>query len=209
VKRILKIKHKRRRLPYWVALIIGIIAVCLLGNFLTFIFQTGILLPWKSLPKLQSKVVHILDADPYNVWVQTNDDRIFVLTLDCCTYQKYHKWLEVDSLEDVVPFLYHHDIITNEPIKRGVNCDNLSIFNPWIGKTTECVLTRGLGPEFAYETYFVLKPNGTVMYWEHGDILNIFFFSFLSSIVLPILVAIICSGIYLMILFIRKRKNTN
>jgi hypothetical protein len=202
-----KVELKRKkRYPYWQALLLGILITCIASNVLTILFQFGTFTPWKALPRSPSKAVHIIEADPDNIWIELEDKRIFALTMYCYQNKNCYHWQIVNNSAEINPINYHQ-------VQKEKDCTSISDFpgNPWFGKVSECILAPAYGvpdPEWGYETYFVLMEDGTVRYWQNGNgILSFYFFFILSTIVLPLAVAIIITITYLILFIVRKFKN--
>jgi len=186
----------KKPLPYWAALIICVALTCVISNFLTLMFQFGGFTTWKSLSKPASGATHILDADGDNVWVEAGDGNLYTLTLYCADNEKCKQWKIVDSATEISPFQCR-------PIIRESNCSSIkssfSPNNPLTGEVNECVVADGCFPEPEYgsQTWFALMSDGSVKYWQHGNgMLGFYGFFICSTIVLPIVTAIIVTAIY-------------
>jgi hypothetical protein len=186
----------KKPLPYWAALIIWVALTCVISNFLTLMFQFGGFTTWKSLSKPTSGATHIRDADGDNVWVEAGDGNLYTLTLYCVDNENCKQWKIVDGSTEINP-------LQCRPIKRASECTSLksSFFpnNPLTGEVNECVVANGCfpDPEYGSETWFALMSDGSVKYWQHGNGLMGFYVLFIgSSIVLPIVTAIIVTAIY-------------
>jgi hypothetical protein len=194
----------KKRTPYWAAMLIGIITTIVVSYLLTINFINGAFTFWKSLDSPPSGASHIIDADPDNIWIEANDGHIFTLSLYCYRNESCYRWVMVDNASDIPPTQY-------VPLERGVNCtgirDGFFPRNP-MGKITECVSATFYGMESGYITYFVLMADGKVKYWQHGNSLieDIYLF-FISTVVLPILVAVIISVVYLVRYIVRKSRK--
>jgi hypothetical protein len=182
----------KKQLPYWVFLLIGVIATSLLANFLSIFFQTGGFKTWKSLSTPPSQATHIIHADTNVVWVETENSEIFALTVNCYR-ENCFQWLKTEDIPD--PFAYM-------TLYRGTNCASLHTeqFLPLspFGKEIECVKVDELGVEYGTVSYFALMADGTLMYWENTiSIFSMQFFSAFFTYILAFFVAIIISVIYL------------
>jgi hypothetical protein len=199
--------QSKDNVPFGFVLFVGILLTCILANAISFPLQSGMFTSWKSLPALPSKAIHVVEVDADNVWVETSNGEIYAATLLCGKAEDCDQWIEIDSLTEITPLQY-------QPIKRGENCSSLDgSFSPSIPsrfEVKECILATAYGvpdPEWGYKTYFALMTDGTVKYWQHGNGILGFFGSFIfSTVILPILVAVIISMIYLIRNVLQRRK---
>jgi len=188
--------QSRDRLPYGVVVFLATLFTCLAANAITLSAQSGLFTTWETLPGLPSGATHIIDADGDNVWVEDGEGNLFTLALRCGEDSHCPEWQRVNDLAEIQPVQCH-------PTKRGANCTSLkgsSSPSPLSGEVSECIVANGCfpDPEYGYETYFALLSDGTVKYWQHGSGILGFVFNFvLSSVILPFIVAVIISIIFL------------
>lgn len=184
----------RERIPYGLSMVLGAIYTCTIATLLTSGFLHGNLTGWKNLSKPSSGATHIIDADPSDLWVDSSEGSIFTLSIYCFENKNCKKWIRVNNPNDISPDRYGE-------ISRGTDCANLSFFsaspiNP-PGKVIECLMAPFNSPDFGSVTYFALMNDGSVKYWKHGnDLISIYFFYCISTIILPIVVMIIISLVY-------------
>jgi hypothetical protein len=198
--------NANKQTSYWTVLITSVTITCIAANLVTLISQSGGFTTWKLLPKPPSGAVRIVDADGSNVWIEANDGNIYTLTLYCSEGGNCRQWQKVDDSAKIDPFQCR-------PVKRGSNCATLggsfSPNKPFTGEVTECIVADGCfpDPEYGSETYFALLSDGTVKYWQHGNgLLGFFGFFIISTLILPTIVAILISAIYLVRNVLRRRK---
>jgi len=118
-----------------------------------------------------------------------------------------YQWTKINEQTETAPLQY-------QPIKRGENCSSLGgSFSPSIPSTfevKECVLAPAYGvpdPEWGDETYFALMADGTIEYWQHGNgPLDFFGFFIFSTMILPVIVAVIISVMYLVKNVLQRRR---
>ncbi|MFT3890798.1 MAG: hypothetical protein QM730_04120 [Anaerolineales bacterium] len=193
--------------PFGVVLFVGMLLTCILANAISFPMQSGMFTSWKSLPALPSKAIHIVEVDPDHVWVETSNGDIYTAALMCKETENCNQWIEIVSPTEIMPLQY-------QPIKRGETCSSLDgNFSPSIPskfEIKECILATAYGvpdPEWGYKTYFALMADGTVKYWRHGNGILGFFGSFIfSTVILPVLVAVVISMSYLIRNVLQRRK---
>lgn len=199
----------KKRIPYWLVLVIGIASTCILMNILSISLQQGVFNSWKSLNSPPSKPVQILNADVSRVMVKAGDGRVFTAALSCSGNEICHQWVAVED-ESKIP-------IMPLPIRRGNNCETLDDgilpFNPK-GVLIECAHALIPGPEMWEETYFALMSDGSVWYWQNGGSIFVTQALFIiSTFILPIFVALLISLVYLIKHFIsrilRRKSQAN
>jgi hypothetical protein len=183
------------RLPYGTVLFLSMIFTCIVANVITFAQQSDFFDSWNPLPILPSGVAHIVDADADNIWVEDGNGNLYTLTLQCANNDNCPEWQRVQDATAIQPFVCHSTT-------RAAACTGLAGSyspNPLSGEVKECILAEGCSfePSYGYETYFALMSDGTVKYWEHGSGTLVLASNFvLSSVVLPLIVAVIISIIY-------------
>ncbi len=200
-----RLNRRRKILPYWFTLSIGVVLSCILMNLLTIIFQHEIVefWSWTTLSDAPAGIKTIVTARPNQVWVETQDGGLFIGDIDfSCPgdFTVCWEWRSVSNFSEIPQQAF--------PVRRDDNCKNLrndiSPRNPR-GEMVECVYAYELGAEYGDEGYFALMSDGSVLHFQEGhtwitsDILFIF-----STFIFPIIVAIIISVIYLVIYIIRR-----
>ena len=196
---------RRKILPYWLTLLIGLVLSCILMNLLTITFQTEIFnfWSWITLIDAPAGIKRIIAARPNQAWVETQEGSLFIADRSfACPgdFTMCWEWRSVSNLSEIPQQTFS--------IRRGDHCKNLrsdhSPRNP-IGKMVECVYAYELDAEYGDEGYFALMSDGSVLHFQKGrtymtsNILLIF-----STFVFPIIVAIIISVVYLVIYVIRR-----
>jgi hypothetical protein len=183
-------KETKRRIPNWLVSFLILLSVCVVSNFLSVLFQRGAFNFWRPLPSLSSPVTQIVNADPFGVWVKTNDNHIFAAGVTCTDDEECYKWAVVKDIAEIHPL---QAINT----KREVNCedfDGLFPRNP-SGKVIECVQTYqpGMPEGGGFSTYYALMSDGTVKYWR------VFEGAFFTPILCLVIPTFICPPIGLLI----------
>ena len=205
---------QRKKLPYWLTLLIGVLLSCILMNAITITFPGGVPNSWENLGSPPAGIKGIVDATFSQVWVESDDGSLFTADIqfpckdkDCKERETEWEWKAINDFLSIPT--------QNFPVARGKNCakleDGLVPSNPK-GQIVECVYAYELGLEYREEGYFALMADGNVLYWEGGNNaiatqLNLIF----STFICPFIVAILISAIYLLIYVIRRdfRKSTD
>lgn len=194
---------RRKRLPYWAATLLGVVGCAITANALTIALQFGAFNAWASLPATPPSTVQIVDADETNVWVETGNGSIFWYELYCVGKNTCGRWVPVRDASDIKGSRV-------VPLERGQQCPKsaraLFPIDP-AGGMVECVHVAYPGPEMGSDTYYALMGDGIVKLWRNSNSMiaeSAFFF--LSTIVVPIVVAIIISALYLGIHIGRKQE---
>ena len=190
-----------KRLPYWAILLIGVVVTGVVANLLSILLQIGGFRTWKSLSKPLSQATHIIQADSNVVWVETKDSEMFELTVNCYR-ENCFQWLKTT---ENIP-----DTGAGTILSRGTNCASLSteIFplSP-SGKVIECIKVVDFGAEYGSVTYYALLADGTLQYWENGNnSISIAVFFVIATFILPFLVAVLISVVYLIIKIVKRTR---
>jgi hypothetical protein len=203
-------KKAKKQIPYWLALLIGIPASCFIGFILSILVPNGVFTPWESFSSPPSGAAQIIDADGFNVWVSANNGNVYLHRL-CFQNGSCDEWTLVVNPTEITPFQCY-------PIERGQNCNSIGQYfspgNPVNGQVIECISANACSMDGQYnaETFFALMEDGTVRYWYHGNGTLIMLFYFIGfTILLPIMIFVIISFVYLVIFLInkiRRRANT-
>jgi hypothetical protein len=202
-----KNSKSRKRIPYWLALIIGTLVICVASNIATIMYQIATDNSWwKSLDSPPSGAVRIINADDYDIWVESRTGKIFTASIGYCKKNELcHQWKEVSNISEI-PQEW-------QPLSRGESCADLQKgmfpLNPK-GQIIECVYSDSDGLHTYDENYFALMANGSVKYWE--NILNHQMaqkaFLDLSTVFLPFLGGVIISLIYLFNYYCSAHQKT-
>ncbi len=194
---------RRKRLPYWAAMLLGILGCAITANVLTIAFQLGAFDAWASLPPSPANTVQIADADELNVWVKTADGNVFWFELYCYGKDTCGQW---------VPLRNESEIKASRvvPLQRSEQCPksagDLFPLDP-AGGMAQCVRVSYPGPEMGSVTYYALMADGAVKLWRNSNSsIAAYGFFFLSTMVAPVIVAIIISALYLGIRIGRKQQ---
>lgn len=181
-----------RRIPYWIAIIIGALVSCLVANILTLGFQLGKFTFWKTLPKPSVAVRQIVDADQNKIWIESDEGRIFSYSMNCFSNDNCLKWMIENDPMEVSPSF-------GSSSTKGSDCTTLDPRqkNPR-GKVVECLLVDSSGPEYGSITFFALLADGSIKYrMLSNSTIGMYFFIFLSTFVLPVIVMMIISLVYI------------
>ncbi len=195
---------KKRRFPYWAAMLLGVVGCAITANAFTIALQLGAFNTWASLPDTPPGTAQIVDADDTNVWVKTGDNDIYWYELYCVGKDTCRQWAPVRSASEIKASRV-------VPLQRGRQCpksaSDLFPVNP-AGGLVQCVLVAYPGPEMGSVTYYALMADGTVKLWRNsGSLIATYAFFFLSTIILPIVSAIIISALYLGIRIGRRQQR--
>src|SRR5512142_3506804 len=136
-------RTRKKRLPYWAALLLGILGCAIVANILTIGLQFGAFNPWQSLPAALPGAARIVDADETHVWVATGDGSILTYELYCVGSSSCREWQPVRNASDIKPARV-------VPLARGPQCPKSAIGLFPIGPAGEvvvCVLSAFPGPE--------------------------------------------------------------
>jgi hypothetical protein len=198
---------QRKKLPYWLTLLIGLILSCILMNAITMTYPGGVANSWEALGSPPAGVKAIVDVTVSQIWVETQDGSLFTADIqfpckdkDCLERGIEWEWKSINDFSDVPT--------QNFPVARGNDCaklqDGVVPSNPK-GQIVECVYAYELGAEYRSEGYFALMADGNILYWEGGNNaiateLNLIF----STFICPLITAVIISAIYLVIYVIRR-----
>lgn len=190
------------------ASILIFVSVCILSNFAFIAYQLGAIQFWKSLPSPPSPAIHIINANPDGVWVESADGNIYVATISsivttpvpCISGDTCPRWILVKDASEIHPMF-------SEYTAREDSCekfDGLFSRNP-SGTVIECVKTTlpAMPEGGGSDRYFALMSNGTIKYWvKYGGvfftpIINTFVFSAaIASCVCPTIVLLIALFLY-------------
>jgi|GEM_PF-6554114 len=191
-------------LAFFTTLLIGVVLTSLVINLFIDMFLTGAGNAWGSLAKPPSPAIHILQADSYHIWIETQDLQKFTISLNCYETENCNKWVKAENIPETVEG-------SGFSSSRGTNCESLdqwSLPSSPSGRVVECVRVSYAGPEFGSVNYFALLADGTLRHWVHSDssitreVYKIF------SFFLVILVGVSISVFYLMLYIVRRaRKN--
>lgn len=196
---------RRKILPYWLTLLIGVILSCILMNLVMITFQAEIFAFWSwiTLGDAPANIKTILAARPNQVWVETQGGNLFIGDVDfSCPgdFTLCWEWRSVSNLLEIPQQVFS--------IRRGDNCKNLrsdlSPRNPK-GEIVECVYAYEIGAEYGDEGYFALMSDGSVLHfqeeftWMTSDLLFLF-----STFIFPVMVGIIISVVYVVRYIIRR-----
>ena len=183
----------KRRISIWPILIGGAFASCIVMNTISSFFQSGAFQPWTSLASPPARATTIIDADPRQIWIETQDRQYFTCPLDFAGMQLCPKW-QVIPHESNLPNIHSYTA-------RGSDCQDLQAglfpFNPK-GQVVECVYANETEPDRGEGTYFALMKDGSLQYWQYfGNLPEQRIFDFiLDTFVIPVLVVIIISIVY-------------
>jgi hypothetical protein len=193
---------RRKRLPYWAAMLLGVVGCAITANVLTIAMQFGAFNTWASLPVAPSGTMQIVDADETNVWVGTGDGKVFWYELYCIGKSTCRQWVSVPNVSDIKASRVVPLQIDQQCPKSG---SALFPLTP-TGRMVECVLVAFPGPEMGSVTYYALMSDGLVKLWRNSNsMIAQYTFFFLSTIVVPVVVAVIISALYLGIHIGRKQ----
>ena len=197
-------RPQRKTLPYWLALLIGVVLTCILTNAVTASSQFGMFNSWTSLNSPPSGAKKLIDAQYNQIWIEANDGRFFTASIlfNCEGKDMCWEWEVIDE----VPKMFESDF----PLMRASSCkevrDDKFLSNP-DGQIVECVYARFLGPDFWEEGYFALMADGNVLYWKNGgNALGTQVVFILSTVIVPFTMAVIISIIYLIMHIINQRS---
>lgn len=198
---------QRKKLPYWLTLLIGVILSCILMNVITMTFPGGVPNSWEVLGFPPVGIKAIVDASFSQVWVEAEDGSLFTADIqfpckdkDCRERGTEWEWKAVNDSSSVPT--------QNFPVVRGNDCEKLEDgvvpSNPK-GQIVECVYAYELGLEYREEGYFALMADGNILYWQGSNNaiatqLNFIF----STFIFPLIVALIISAVYLVIYIVRR-----
>jgi hypothetical protein len=196
---------KRKILPYWLTLLLSVVLSCVLMNLITITFQAEIFdfWSWTTLFDAPVGITTIVAARPNQVWVETQDGRLFMNEIDFSCPGDFTicwEWRSVSNLSEIPQQAFS--------VRRGNNCKNLRsdiALRILSGKMVECVYAYEVGAEYGDEGSFARMSDGSVLYFHKGhtgmtsDILFIF-----SAFIFPVFVAVIISVVYLIISIIRQ-----
>ncbi len=196
-------RKKKKMLPYWAALLLSLIGCAITANVLTIALQMGVFNAWASLPAAPAGAEQIIDADETNVWVKTGNGSIFWFELYCIGKNTCGQWVPVRSASDIKAY---HVV----ELQRGQHCPKsaagLFPLDP-AGRMAECVWVAYPGPEMGSDTYYALMADGVVKLWRNSNSLiaqTAYFF--LSTVIVPVIVAVIISALYLGIHIGRRQQ---
>lgn len=182
--------RKTIKLLSWFLIPIGIVLSCILSLWLTNFFFSAQFTFWKSLGFPSTGVVKIVDADRFNVWVETDNGQLFRSDIRCYKDKICKKWIEVKNVSKV-------GIDDFTSIIWGDNCEKLDLDefpkNP-TGIKTDCVLVIEPGPEYDFKTYYALMPDHSIKYWRYRS--NYWNFVFFVALTFSFSLIIIYSFLY-------------
>lgn len=194
----------RKRLPYWLVLLLGVVLTLIVANFLSVMFQMGAFVAWQNLSSPPSPSTHILSADGNVVWVETKDKEIFELTVNCYR-ENCFQWTK--TVKDIPLYVEGAGISIN----RGTDCKSLSSetfpLSP-SGEMIECVNVTNFGSGYGSVTYFALMADGTLKYWSNGNNAISSQLTFIcATCVLPFIVAVLITVAYLFGNFVNRKQK--
>jgi hypothetical protein len=114
------------------------------------------------------------------------------MEFNCEDKDSCRNWQSINNISDIPE--------QDFPALRGKDCESLqhAIFprNPK-GQMLECLYTRLPGAESGSEAYFALMSDGNVLYWWNGgSLIEAQALFILSTMIVPVAVAVIISIIY-------------
>ena len=190
----------KKRIPYWLALIVGTLVTCVVMNIITISFQLGVFNPWTSIKSPPSGAVKIIDANYREIWVETNNGQIFTTCIYGPESDNCAEWKLIKDASEIPEQQF--------PITRASDCKGLRDGTNPNGQIVECVYANFPGPEMGEETYFALMADSSLKYWGNGaSIIATQIFFGLSTIVLPFFVAVLISVVYLIMYIVRRIKQ--
>jgi len=184
-------QETKRRVANWLVSFLVLLNICIVSNFLSVLFQRGAFKFWKSLPSLSSPVIQIVNADPFRVWVNTNEGLVFSAHMTCVNDNDCHKWVLVKDIGEIYPVQAENTI-------RKTNCEGFDEQFPRnpSGKVIECIQTYqpGMPEGGGFSTYYALMSDGTIKYWQ------LFEGSFFTPVLCLLIPSIVCPPIGLLII---------
>ena len=191
----------RTQISSRIALIASIVTICVALNIFIGFFW-GAFPSWKSLPAFPSGAKHIIDADPYGLWVEATNHQVFSLSIYCFREEncQLNHWILVKNAAEIVTSNYGH-------ISREDNCTTFpygeSPGNPG-GNILECVKTVSPGMDIVegHSVYFALMADGSVKYLEQPG-----YPSGLLCMAPSIVLILVTTAIYLIKNLARKKQK--
>ena len=206
----------KKRIPYWRALIVGILIPVIGGFLFAILMSYGAFTAWKPFEGPPSGIAQIITIQwdrNGKVWVKANDGAYYSGNLLCygnsgeASYVfvpilLYHNWKSIKDISQ----------IPQENILRGRNCTSLRMdifpFNP-AGPIRECFYTYQKGYLGGNLIYIALMADGSLKFWESAGNIVIGIFFGLLSIPLSFVVAVIISVTYLIKYLIQHIRRIN
>lgn len=180
------------------------IVFCIIGIFVGLGVGYGILIldsegafsSWDLLSAHQH-FEKIVTADPYTVWAQATDLKIYSWNSNC-NKENCNEWIEVRGLPEDLD-----DPMNTLVIGDSCEMDYLFEKEPQ-SNVIECARVIQRGPEFGGTTYYALLENGKILMWKHSG----------NSIILEVGLAIsvffgFIAGILAFFYVIIRRTNNN
>ena len=153
--------------------------------------QLGAFTFWRSLSSPPSGATQIVNAEGYNIWVETRDGSIYTFSSECADNKHCKQWILANDGTEISS--------NQSSINREKDCHGFwgypLINNPLFGKVIECVNARVFHPELKIDTFFALMSDGTVKYSIHAG-LDFFLYFFISTLILLGFVVIVLGRIY-------------
>jgi hypothetical protein len=175
-------------------------------NAVTFLYQGGMFRSWVLLAGPLSGVKRIIDANFNQVWIESQDNHFFTaeILFNCENQDSCRNWISIENIADIPK--------QDFPALRGKDCKGLkhAMFprNPK-GQMLECLYTRLPGAESGSEAYFALMADGNVLYWWNGgSLIEAQALFILSTVIVPVAVAVIISIVYVARSFISRARKT-
>ena len=198
----------KRRIPYWLALIVGTLLTCIGTSLLLMLWFSGAFTSWGNLAGPPSGIKRIISFDPSLkwMWVEANNGTYYYSTTVVCSQYSSDDPDIVCATEGEQPIWKPAKDLPKDPeqkIAEGSNCTSLSenIFplNP-IGQIRECIhIYYKDYPSWNEEIYIALMADGSLKFWESPqELLPPRFFIYMAAmVVFPFIAGCLITVIYI------------
>jgi hypothetical protein len=197
---------ERKKMPYLLALLIGVTLTCILSSNHLYNSMLGKFINWELIANTPTGIMHIINADLFNIWLRTSNGQIYQYNYRCEVMDACSEWIKLNDETEIV-------LSGKYPGKSDEHCigrNGLQPAEPPEGELRECFYINGAGypgPEVGVTTYFALMADGSLLRWERtGGFADVFVFVF-SVIFLSICTGFIITIGYLIPVVVNKIKD--